>query len=443
MQEWVLIDVLASSLLSGELNADHARARIFKTLGRPSLRMGRLARRFVKAFAGRTRPCHCDVVEFLRRDAGFKRAWTEHRNELSIAQWIPEPQQMQPVAAAAGWALPAIESLGELADWLSVTVGDLEWFADLKDLNRKGADPKLEHYRYRILPKRSGGVRLTESPKPCLKEMQRRILSEILNQVPVHSAVHGFAKGRSIVSFAAPHVGKRAVLRLDLQDFFPTFPAARVQALFRTLGYPESVADRLAGICTNAVPRRVWANRPTDISAARWYETRTLYARPHLPQGAPTSPALANLMAYRLDCRLSGLAKSADAAYTRYADDLVFSGDESFARGAGRFAAHAAAVAMEEGFRVNHRKTRIMRQGMQQRVAGIVVNRKVSLRRKDIDLLEAILTNCVRHGPESQNRDRHPNFRAHLEGRVGFVEMVNPRNGQQLRELLKAVKWDP
>jgi RNA-directed DNA polymerase len=278
-------------------------------------------------------------------------------------------------------------------------------------------------------------------PKPRLKELQRRILAGILDSIPVHPAVHGFVIGRSIVSFASPHVDKAVVLRLDLQDFFPGFPAARVQALFRTLGYPEQVAGHLGGICTNAVPRDVWSVRPMEITSREWHDARMLYARPHLPQGAPTSPALANLTAYRLDCRLSGLARSAGAVYTRYADDLAFSGGEEFRRGVERFSAHAAAVALEEGFSVNHHKTRIMGQGVRQQLAGVVVNQKVSLRRRDLELLEAILTNCVRLGPESQNRNALPDFRAHLQGRVGFVEMVNREQGHRLRALFDAIKW--
>ena len=348
---------------------------------------------------------------------------------------------MQPVSAAERWDLPIIETAGDLADWLSLSTDDLEWFADLKALGNKLRNLKLQHYHYSIRAKRSGGVRLIEIPKPRLKELQRRILAGILDCIPVHAAVHGFVKKRSIVTFAAPHAGKAAVLRLDLQDFFPGFPAARVQALFRTLGYPEKVADRLGGICTNVVPRDVWKVRPMEIAAREWQEARTLYARPHLPQGAPTSPALANRTAYRLDCRLSGLAKTAGAVYTRYADDLAFSGGEDFARAVERFSAHAAAVALEEGFSVNHHKTRIMRQGVRQRLAGVVVNQKVSLRRRDLELLEAILTNCVRLGPESQNRDALPDFHAHLQGRVGFVEMVNREQGQRLRALLDAVQW--
>ena len=167
-----------------------------------------------------------------------------------------------------------------------------------------------------------------------------------------------------------------------------------------------------------------------------------MYARPHLPQGAPTSPALANLTAYRLDCRLTGLAKSAGATYTRYADDLAFSGGEELRRAARRFLAHAAAIALEEGFSVNHRKTRILRQGVRQQLAGIVVNQKVSLRRANLKLLEAILTNCIRFGPESQNRAGVPDFRVHLEGRIGFVEMIDRVKGGNLKTLFEKIGWE-
>jgi RNA-directed DNA polymerase len=438
-----VISVLARSLLTGEPSVEDVRARAERTLGRPWRWLRPLAVRYVEAFAGRTRPRHRDVVRFLLSDSGFKSARAKYRHELRIAEWLAEPQRMQPVTAAQGWDLPVIETLGNLADWLSLSTDELEWFADLKGLGNRLRAPKLQHYHYSIRQKRFGGVRLIEMPKPRLKELQRRILAGVLDRIPVHAAVHGFVKGRSIVSFAAPHAGKAAVLRLDLQDFFPGFPAARVQALFRTLGYPDTVADRLAGICTNAVPRDVWNGRPPEIAPQEWREARTLYARPHLPQGAPTSPALANLTAYRLDCRLAGLAKSAGAVYTRYADDLAFSGGEEFRRAAGRFSAHAAAVALEEGFRVNPHKTRVMGRGVRQQLAGIVVNEKVSLRRRDLELVEAILTNCVRLGPESQNRGGLPDFRAHLEGRIGFVEMVTRVHGQRLRAIFDAIRWGP
>jgi hypothetical protein len=284
-------------------------------------------------------------------------------------------------------------------------------------------------------------VRLLETPKPELKELQRRILAEILDRVPVHPAVHGFVKGRSIATFAAPHTGKAVVLRLDLDHFFPAFPAARIQALFRTLGYPEPIADRFGGISSNSAPRSLWLERPIDVAPRLWNDARALYMRPHLPQGAPTSPALANLMAFHLDCRLTGLARSVGAVYTRYADDLAFSGGADFDRAVERFSSHAAAIALEEGFSVNHHKTRIMRRGTRQSLVGIVVNEGLNLRRRDLERLEAILTNCARRGPASQNRENHPDFRAQLEGRVGYVEMINPEKARQLKSILQSIRW--
>jgi hypothetical protein len=348
---------------------------------------------------------------------------------------------MQPVRAASTWDIPAIESAGALAEWLGVTPSQLRWFADLKGIGNKKGRPKLGHYHYRILAKSYGNIRLIEAPKPRLKELQRQILTQILENIPPHPAAHGFVKGRSIKTFVDPHVGQRVILRMDLQDFFPSFRAARIQAFFRTLGYPESVAELLGGICTNSTPRDAWKGAIADADPLILSEARTLYARPHLPQGAPTSPALANLCTYRVDCRLNGLAKSAGAEYTRYADDLAFSGGEDFEKHIDRFSTHVAAVLMEEGFSVHFRKTRVMRQGVRQHLAGIVVNRHPNVIRADFDRLKATLANCARTGPEGQNREGNPHFRAQLEGRVSFVEMINPNKGRRLRALLARIRW--
>jgi hypothetical protein len=106
-----------------------------------------------------------------------------------------------------------------------------------------------------------------------------------------------------------------------------------------------------------------------------------------------------------------------------------------------RFAAHAAAILSEEGFAVHHRKTRIMRPGVRQHLAGVVANRKLNVWRADYDCLKAILTNCVRHGAASQNRDGHNDFRAHLEGRVSYVASLNPEKGKKLRVILERIVW--
>jgi RNA-directed DNA polymerase len=437
----LLLNQFARSVLAGEATVEQIVARCSRTLGKAWRWLPPVAQRYVDHYAGKTRPRQQEVVEFLRQDRKFLRAWRRHSKNLFIAEWMTEPHQMQPIAAAQGWRLPVIESIGALAVWLGLTVGELEWFADLKGLAHLGS-PQLSHYHYRVLDKQSG-IRLIEAPKPRLKELQRQILAHILDKIPAHPAVHGFIKGRSIKSCIGPHVGQRVILRMDLQDFFPSFPARRIQALFRTLGYPESVADLLGGICTNFTPRGVWSKEKFDPPVA-WrirQEARDLYCRPHLPQGAPTSPALANICSYRADCRLAGLATACGAAYTRYADDLAFSGGRAFEKGIERFSIHVAVILLEEGFRVNHRKTRVMRQGVRQHLVGLVANRHPNIIRSDFDRLKATLTNCVRLGPEDQNREAHPHFRLHLEGRVGFVETINPAKGQRLRKLFDQIDW--
>jgi hypothetical protein len=421
----LLVRLLARSLLAGEQTVEGVVARCAHVLGREWRWFRPLTRNYLAAWRGRTRPRFEEVVDFIYLDAGFARAWERHHKSLTEWHLPLDPAQMQTVAAAADWAVPRIETARALADWFWLEDGQLEWFADLRELAEKTPHGKLRHYHYRILEKASGGLRLIEAPKPRLKEMQRQILDHILDSVPAHPAVHGFVKGRNIQTFAAPHVGRAMVLRMDLRNFFPSFRYARIAAFFRTLGYPETVADLLAGICTTITPAEVWKKLEDET-----------YARRHLPQGSPSSPALANLCAYRMDCRLNGLAESAGAHYTRYADDLAFSGDGDFERHAERFSAHAAAVVLEEGFSVQHHKTRLMRQGVRQQLAGLVVNQHLNIARRDFDQLKALLTNCVRLGPESQNRE-------HLDGRIGFVESVNANRGAKLRQIFLRIQWPP
>ena len=441
-----LVAVLANAILSAEAETDAIAAGLSHVLGRNWRWIRPLAGRYLQTFAGRTSPRRREVVTFLRDDPGFVEACQKHRHQLRISHWTTGPQSMRPVASAANWAIPQIESVAGLAGWLELTPLELRWFADLKGLGYKRPQARLEHYHYRALTKASGSIRLIEIPKPRLRDLQRRILFGILDRIPSHPAVHGFVKGRSIKSFAAPHTGQRVVLRMDLENFFPTFPGPRVQSFFRTAGYPEPVADLLGGIVTNCVPRSAWREAMTQpdiaLDAQEMWHVKTMYARPHLPQGAPTSPSLANLCSYRLDCRLNGLAQAAGAEYTRYADDLAFSGGERFDHSVERFATRAAMILMEEGFTVHYRKTRIMRPSARQHLAGLVTNQHLNVRRKDFDLLKAILTNCVRHGPANQNREAHPHFREHLAGRIGFIESVHPEKGKRLRAIFEKIQWE-
>jgi hypothetical protein len=188
------------------------------------------------------------------------------------------------------------------------------------------------------------------------------------------------------------------------------------------------------------LPAAVWEARPGAQLGADYDQRQTWITR-HLPQGAPTSPALANLAALRLDRRLSGLARRAGVVYTRYADDLTFSGGDDLAQARARFGALVAVIAGEEGFALNHRKTRLMRRGVRQHVTGVVVNVRPNVRRTDFDALKAILTNCARLGPATQNRAGLADFRAHLAGRVAQMASIHAGRGAKLRELFARIVW--
>lgn len=429
-------------MIAGEASVDEIVNRCSQLTGKRWRWLRPLAGRYLKSFGDHARPRHREVVQFLTGDEHYQHALRRYAAELQVATRLHPPQHMQPVRAAADWSLPTIESVSALAQWFRLDPSELQWFADLKALTSKKKNPQLRHYNYRILTKKSGSIRLIEAPKQHLKQIQRQILAEILNRVPAHPAAQGFVRGRSIQTFASPHVGKHIILRMDLQNFFPSISGPRVQAAFRTAGYPEQVADLLGGLCTTKTPHDIWRGEDIlDIPPESLSAIRDLYAHTHLPQGAPTSPALANICAYRVDCRLYGLAETANARYTRYADDLAFSGDARFAARIKGFAARVAAILLEEGFNVHYRKTRVMRQGVRQYLAGLVTNQRLNVVRADFDRLKAILNNCAEHGPASQNRESHPAFQAHLLGRVGFVEMINPAKGKRLRDILNRIEW--
>ncbi len=346
------------------------------------------------------------------------------------------PAKFAPAAHFSNLGVPRIATAGALAEWLGLSLEQLDWLADSKQLHGRTATPALQHYHYAFEPKRSGDLRLIEAPKARLKAIQRKILREILDLVPAHDSAHGFVPRRSCLSAAQLHAGEFVVVTLDLTDFFPSVALARTGALFRNLGYPPAVARLLLGLCSTSTPLDVLAQAP----GFDW-STRKLYGAPHLAQGAPTSPALANACAWRLDQRLHRLANRMELNYSRYADDLAFSGDERLARSLGAFRATVETIVASEGFALNHNKTRVMRASGRQRVAGIVVNQHINVARPYYDDLKAVLYNCRRDGPTAHNRDGRGDFRAHLDGRVGWVESINPGRGARLRELFDVIAW--
>ena len=356
--------------------------------------------------------------------------WFDDPPDLPVITAAP-PATRPPPFAASG--LPDLPSPTALAGWLDLPPGHLTWLADCDGRLARRTD-RQGHYEQIWLAKRSGGRRLVEAPLPRLKAAQRRILRGILDRIPPHPDTFGFVKGRDCRAGAARHAGEEAVICCDLANFFPSIPAARVHAIFRTIGYSHGVARFLTGLTTTRTP--------PDLCAALPVAKRDRYRRPHLPQGAPTSPALANLAARRLDRRMAALARQLGANYSRYADDLTLSGDRGLAfEGAVPILEMIQEIVRDCGFQLNPAKTRIQRRGRRQKVTGLVVNQRINVPRADYDRLKAILTNCVRHGPTAQNRAQHPNFRAYLDGRIGWVQSVNPRRGHKLRMLFQRIDW--
>lgn len=392
---------------------------------------------------GLRRPRVAQLARLLDSHEAFQKAWAEGKIRIPDgARARKFHQKMFPAEGAPRlWNVLALETRGQIAKLLGVSERELEWFADIGLLNPRSGVERLRQYRVQWRLKSDGTVRLLEVPKRRLKQLQRILLELILQRIPVHEAAHGFRRGRSIRSFAEPHVGREVVLRVDVRHFFPTITRARIVALFMTAGYPEPVALTLAGVCTTRLHQGALKRIPVKQSAESVFALRKLYEIPHLPQGAPTSPYLANLVAFKLDCRLSGLAKAAGGRYTRYADDLLFSGDAKFAAGSERFLAKVGAILMEEGFEPNSRKYRIQRQGVSQRAVGIVLNARLNPPREDYDRLKAILHNCKRYGPGTQNREDHADFKAHLQGRVVQMAWLNPAKGERLQAAFDAIEW--
>jgi len=330
---------------------------------------------------------------------------------ILLDPWVMHP----PPETLVTLPLPQLTCRKELSTWLGLFDHELSWFADCAGQQAREIRQALHHYRYQWLPKASGGWRLIEPPKPRLKAIQRQILREFLDRIAPHHYAHGFRRGRSSLSYVAPLLGKAAaVLRTDLIDFFVSVPTARIAALFRTLGYLQPVALVLRLLCTHALSP---ALAETGEHAPNWAQRKRLHSK-HLPQGAPTSPALTNLCVWRLDCRLQGLAEHFALDLTRCADDLALSGGRELLRLAPFVQGAMGTIAREESSSVNHRKTRLHSAAQRQHLTGIVINQRPNLDRRAFDRLKATLFKCVRHGPASQNREGRSDFKAHLAGRI-------------------------
>jgi retron-type reverse transcriptase len=319
--------------------------------------------------------------------------------------------------------LPVLSTPAELAEAMQINVSSLRWLAF------HNPAPSRIHYVRFTVPKKSGGMRELSAPHRRLARAQRWILEKILQPLPTHDAAHGFVSGRSTVTNAEPHVGADLLINADLCDFFPTINFYRVEGLFRSFGYSPAVATILGLLCTES-PRQQLI-----------YGGETFYAATGpraLPQGTCTSPALSNLICRNLDNRFTAIANRLGWNYTRYADDLSFSAKQDRVIGEnatsiGYVMARIRHIAEDEGFEINEKKTRVLRNNTRQSVTGVVVNDRMSISRKTIRRLRAILHQARHDGLQSQNRENRPDFSAWLRGMIAYVEMVNPDKGKQLR----------
>ena len=260
------------------------------------------------------------------------------------------------------------------------------------------------HYQEFWMRKRSGGYRMISAPDKDLQAIQSTIYSRILSSVTiVHPAAVGFRCGRSVVDNAAPHLGKRYVLKMDIHDFFGSIRSPRVRQTFKKIGYPENVSKVLGALCC---------------------------LHRHLPQGAPTSPALSNIVGYEMDRRLAALAAEYGVTYTRYADDLTFSGDV-FPKE--QIIPQVKRIIRDEKFEPNHKKTHFMNQSSRKIITGVSVASGVKLtipKSKKREIRKNVYFILTKGLAEHQRRigSHDPAYLKRLIGMLCYWRAIEPDN---------------
>lgn len=265
-------------------------------------------------------------------------------------------------------------------------------------------------YRHFNIPKKNGKIREIYEPLPDLKYVQTWILQNILEKYPVSEYAKAYVKGRTLKHNARFHKGQKILVTMDIKDFFPSISIEQVTKIFSNIGYLDEVACFLAYLCC---------------------------LNNHLPQGAPTSPYLSNLRLLELDKKISEYVKAQGIRYTRYADDLTFSGD---------FNSHVLikdmwAFVKDAGFLINSKKTRVARRNARQEVTGIVVNDKMQVSKNKRREIRKQVYFIKTFGLESHLEHIHEtraNYLNHLLGQINFALFVNP-NDKELQAYFKDI----
>ena len=236
---------------------------------------------------------------------------------------------------------------------------------------RRIVERRVEDYTAIRRRKRDGTYRAIWAPQPSLMHVQRWILSNVLSGLTIHDAAFAYRRGLGIRACAEQHIGGRWLLKMDLHNFFGTIEESQVYGTFRALGYPALLAFEMGRICT----KTTWADQPLPWLEGRGLEAYSTPYRGVLPQGAPTSGALANAIASRLDERLTAVADRASLIYTRYSDDLTFSSAAEFNRAStSKLITEIERAITLAGFEVHRKKTRIVPPGARRIVLGLLVS---------------------------------------------------------------------
>ena len=327
-------------------------------------------------------------------------------------------------AAIAKRGLPNLDTLADIADAMKVSTDDLVW------LCYERSTTETDHYSRFEIPKRSGGVRLISSPKPKMRIAQSWINLNILEKLTPSSYCYAFRPKTSILDNAEQHVKKKVIVKLDVRDFFPSITFNRVRGYFEYLGYNPGVATVLALLTTDAPRVRITIKGRSQIVAVG--------AR-SLPQGACTSPALANLIASRLDARLAGFIETLDGqwSYTRYADDLTFSTTDEEPP-IGQLIATVGRIAKDENFEIKAEKTRIMRSPRRQSVTGLIVGDEVRIPKATIKKMRALFHNIETRGKDVVSEELGKDAINVARGYWAYLYMVSPT---QANKYLIKHKW--
>jgi len=316
-----------------------------------------------------------------------------------------------------------IKDAKDLANKMGIKLKELRFLTYTQKLSNR------TNYVHFKMAKKTGGFREISAPKPQLKRLQYWILENILNKVAVSEETHGFVSERSIVTNAKPHIGKAVVINCDLENFFPTLSYGRVKGFFKSLGYSAELATIFAMLTTEAEQKEV------ILDGEKLY----LYTgQRYLPQGSPASPMITNLICRKLDKRMSGIAKSLEFTYTRYADDMTFSSNEYTK--INKMMYWIKGIVKEEGFILHPKKTKIMKKGARHEVTGVVVNEKLSVNRKELKKFRALLYQIEQSGVEGKSwNGKSENLMASVWGYANFIKMVDTEKGAKYMAQVKSL----